>query len=196
MSDADFLSSPYILPVIVGIFAISFAVVMSDADWYVVCNYDERTIYNKYNSYLKENYISFNFRELNQNELIILVLLLSKEYFKDKNILDDIKKETLIVENEITDKIYKLYHETRLVIIRQLQDNNKFEFLEAIKYESIVKMEQFPRLVSDGEGGAIIIWRDYRSFAGIYAQRVNSSGHIQWTLDGITLFILKMLVLK
>ncbi len=57
-------------------------------------------------------------------------------------------------------------------------------------------MEQFPRLVSDGEGGAIIIWRDYRSFAGIYAQRVNSSGHIQWTLDGITLFILKMLVLK
>ena len=169
---------------------------MSDADWYVVCNYDERTIYNKYNSYLKENYISFNFRELNQNELIILVLLLSKEYFKDKNILDDIKKETLIVENEITDKIYKLYHETRLVIIRQLQDNNKFEFLEAIKYESIVKMEQFPRLVSDGEGGAIIIWRDYRSFAGIYAQRVNSSGHIQWTLDGITLFILKMLVLK
>lgn len=110
----------------------------SDADWYVVCNYDELRIYNKYESYLKENYISFNFSELNENELIFLVLLLSKEFLKDKNILNDLKKETLIIENEITDRIYKLYHETRLIIIRQLQDNNKYEYLEAIKYAQLI----------------------------------------------------------
>ena len=110
----------------------------SDADWYVVCNYDELRIYNKYNSYLKENYVSFNFSEITEKELIILVLLLSKKYLKDKNILDNIKKETLIIENEITDRIYKLYHETRLIIIRQLQDNNKYKFLEAIKYAQLI----------------------------------------------------------
>ena len=46
-----------------------------------------------------------------------------------------------------------------------------------------------PQLVSDGEGGAIIIWKDSRSFAGIYAQRVNSSGDVQWDLDGIPITI-------
>ena len=49
--------------------------------------------------------------------------------------------------------------------------------------------QQFPRLVSDGEGGAIIAWRDRRSYAGIYAQRVNSSGDVQWDLDGIPITI-------
>lgn len=43
-----------------------------------------------------------------------------------------------------------------------------------------------PKFVSDGSGGAIIAWFDYRNDAGsftnydIYAQRVNSSGAIEW----------------
>jgi len=49
-----------------------------------------------------------------------------------------------------------------------------------------------PRICSDGEGGAIIIWRDYRvgldaasSDCDVYAQRFNSSGQGQWTHNGI-----------
>jgi hypothetical protein len=44
-----------------------------------------------------------------------------------------------------------------------------------------------PRIVSDGTSGAVISWSDQRSGSGldIYAQRVNSSGTIQWTVDGI-----------
>lgn len=68
-----------------------------------------------------------------------------------------------------------------------------------------------PRLVSDGSGGAIITWQDYRkgsecsfdAFAvqgnvdteicdekqvndwNIYAQYINSSGKIQWTINGV-----------
>lgn len=49
-----------------------------------------------------------------------------------------------------------------------------------------------PRICSDGEGGAIIVWRDYRvgleasnSLCDIYAQRFNSSGQRQWTHNGI-----------
>ncbi|MDH4036976.1 MAG: T9SS type A sorting domain-containing protein [Candidatus Krumholzibacteria bacterium] len=41
-------------------------------------------------------------------------------------------------------------------------------------------------LVSDGAGGAIVAWEDARSGAGdIYAQRVNASGVVQWTPDGV-----------
>ena len=44
-----------------------------------------------------------------------------------------------------------------------------------------------PQVVSDGSGGAIITWYDYRSGSNydIYAQRVNSSGSVQWTPDGV-----------
>ena len=45
-----------------------------------------------------------------------------------------------------------------------------------------------PKLTSDGSGGAIITWTDYRgSDADIYAQKINSSGEVQWTEDGIAI---------
>ncbi|OOP56387.1 MAG: hypothetical protein AYP45_09255 [Candidatus Brocadia carolinensis] len=45
-----------------------------------------------------------------------------------------------------------------------------------------------PRLVSDGNGGAIIVWHDMRGGIGnydIYAQRVDAEGSPLWTNDGI-----------
>ncbi|MDD5360735.1 MAG: T9SS type A sorting domain-containing protein [Ignavibacteria bacterium] len=47
-----------------------------------------------------------------------------------------------------------------------------------------------PKIVSDGLGGGVISWTDYRTGAGpgtadIYAQRVNTSGTVQWTTTGI-----------
>ena len=52
-----------------------------------------------------------------------------------------------------------------------------------------------PQICSDGTGGAIIVWRDYRdgsepsnTLYDVYAQRVNSTGHTQWTQDGILIY--------
>jgi hypothetical protein len=44
-----------------------------------------------------------------------------------------------------------------------------------------------PKIVSDGMGGAIVSWTDFRTgtTADIYAQRVNSTGAVQWTATGI-----------
>jgi hypothetical protein len=44
-----------------------------------------------------------------------------------------------------------------------------------------------PLIVSDGAGGAIVAWQDFRSnnVLDIYAQRLNSSGYIQWTSQGV-----------
>ena len=45
-----------------------------------------------------------------------------------------------------------------------------------------------PAITSDGFGGAIITWQDPRSGSfDIYAQRINSSGVAQWTIDGIAI---------
>ena len=44
----------------------------------------------------------------------------------------------------------------------------------------------YPRLVTDGAGGAIVTWHDYRSGSNydVYAQRVNSTGAVQWAANG------------
>jgi hypothetical protein len=45
-----------------------------------------------------------------------------------------------------------------------------------------------PVIVSDGSGGAIITWVDYRSPSSstdIYAQRINATGTVQWTSNGV-----------
>ena len=47
-----------------------------------------------------------------------------------------------------------------------------------------------PTIVSDGTGGAIITWQDDRSGTGdydIYAQRINASGTVQWTANGVAI---------
>ncbi|MGA2623319.1 MAG: T9SS type A sorting domain-containing protein [Bacteroidota bacterium] len=47
--------------------------------------------------------------------------------------------------------------------------------------------QEFIHSASDGSGGAIIAWCDLRSGYDIYAQRVNASGIVQWTTDGVAI---------
>ncbi|MBW1985531.1 MAG: hypothetical protein JRI53_12490 [Deltaproteobacteria bacterium] len=45
-----------------------------------------------------------------------------------------------------------------------------------------------PQICSDGNGGAIITWEDLRSvWEDIYAQRINSTGHMKWASDGVVI---------
>lgn len=48
--------------------------------------------------------------------------------------------------------------------------------------------QQQPKIVHDGVGGGIITWADDRSGSGadrIYAQRINASGVVQWSVNGV-----------
>jgi len=49
--------------------------------------------------------------------------------------------------------------------------------------------QKYPQISEDGTGGAIITWEDYRNGLNydIYAQRINSNGSAQWTVDGIAI---------
>ncbi len=51
-----------------------------------------------------------------------------------------------------------------------------------------IKIQGSPRIISDGSGGIIIAWEDYRggydTMGDIYAQRIDSSGNIQWIPNG------------
>ncbi|MBN1803529.1 MAG: hypothetical protein JW891_18610 [Candidatus Lokiarchaeota archaeon] len=43
-----------------------------------------------------------------------------------------------------------------------------------------------PQIVSDGEGGAIVIWEHWGTYyKDLYAQRINSIGQLQWNINGV-----------
>ncbi|MFH0864852.1 MAG: T9SS type A sorting domain-containing protein [Bacteroidota bacterium] len=48
-----------------------------------------------------------------------------------------------------------------------------------------------PKIETDDQGGAIITWQDKRNGADydIYAQRINSSGVVQWTSNGVSICV-------
>jgi len=48
--------------------------------------------------------------------------------------------------------------------------------------------QSLPLTITDGSGGAIAAWQDFRSnnVTDIYAQRINSSGYVQWTANGVS----------
>ena len=46
--------------------------------------------------------------------------------------------------------------------------------------------QTLPALASDGQGGAIVAWTDYRSdTADVYAQRISSAGTVMWASAGV-----------
>ncbi len=52
-----------------------------------------------------------------------------------------------------------------------------------------VHSQEKPKIVSDGAGGAIVVWQDYRSGSQyeVYAQRIDGDGVPQWTADGVAI---------
>ena len=57
--------------------------------------------------------------------------------------------------------------------------------LDGIEICGAIDDQNYPQIITDGSNGAIITWQDQRGTSNdIYAQRVNSAGSIQWTLDG------------
>ncbi len=53
---------------------------------------------------------------------------------------------------------------------------------------SVPKLKRTPTICADGSSGAFIAWDDGRAGIGthdIYAQHVNASGVVQWTVDGV-----------
>jgi hypothetical protein len=61
--------------------------------------------------------------------------------------------------------------------------------LDGTRLSTAVHDQFYPTVASDGAGGAIVTWHDFRNGTDydIYAQRVNAAGTVQWTPDGVAL---------
>jgi predicted lipoprotein with Yx(FWY)xxD motif len=49
--------------------------------------------------------------------------------------------------------------------------------------------QRYPKVTTDGVGGAIVTWQDYRNDTSydIYAQRIDAAGFVQWAANGVPL---------
>jgi hypothetical protein len=60
--------------------------------------------------------------------------------------------------------------------------------VNGVALSAATNLQTNPMITSDGAGGAIVTWQDYRSGTShIYAQRISAGGGPTWTADGVAL---------
>lgn len=115
--------------------ATNYASIKKETRWAIVTNYDE---FRLFNPNYREQYISFKFKELEDEEILKQFLLtFSKFSLIEKDIPKQLLNETIHLEKNIEDEFYQLFSETRLMIIKELEYSglNKGE---AIRYAQLI----------------------------------------------------------
>jgi hypothetical protein len=73
---------------------------------------------------------------------------------------------------------------------QRINSNGTIKWIEWTSICSAINAQFFPNMVPDGNSGAIITWEDTRngySNYDIYAQKIDSNGTVQWTIDGVAI---------
>lgn len=114
----------------------NYASIKEETQWAFVSNYDEFRFFNP--SY-REKYISFKFKQLTDpNVLKRFLLIFGKFSLIDKDIPQTLLKETRMMERDLEYEFYKLFSETRLMIIKELKYNEKMDNIEAIRIAQLI----------------------------------------------------------
>jgi hypothetical protein len=106
-------------------------------EYFATCNYSQIVFFLKENNYSKYEILDFQEMSKNENEFKKFILLFSKEYLVKRNIPALLKIDTVQEEKELTKEFYKIYHETRLMIIKELEVECKLSKEKAIHYSQI-----------------------------------------------------------
>lgn len=115
--------------------ATNYASIKKETEWAIVTNYDEFMLFNP--NY-REQYISFNFRELeNENVLKEFLLTFSKFSLIENELPKKLLTETKLLEERLEDEFYELFSETRLMIIKELEYSG-IKKDEAIRYSQLI----------------------------------------------------------
>lgn len=116
--------------------AFGYAIHTGDVEWILLSNYKEFRLYNYHE---KTKYISFKASELVDNEkLKEFLVVFSKKSHIDSNYIDQVHNETQIVERKLENEFYKLYNETRLMLIKELEEHNGFNRTIAVHYAQLI----------------------------------------------------------
>ena len=116
--------------------AFGYVINTGDVDWIMVSNYDEFRLYNYYE---KTKYISFKARELlDKEKFTYFMLAFSRDSHIDSGYIHKAREGTLILDRKLASEFYKLYNETRLMLIKGLESESQMERLDAIHYAQLI----------------------------------------------------------
>lgn len=105
-----------------------------DSIKYGICtNYKEFILIDKSKGYSKYHFFDFLSIKDNSEKLKEFIGVFSKESIIDKEFIEILYEKSIVEEREFTKQFYKLFHETRLMLIKEFQDNGASRD-EAIHY--------------------------------------------------------------
>lgn len=106
-------------------------------DYGICTNYKDFVLITKQFGYSKYHLFDFNSIKRNEEKLKEFVGIFSKDRIIDKGFVEKLHKESIIEEREFTQEFYKLFHETRLMMIKSFQENSDVTKDEAIHYTQL-----------------------------------------------------------
>jgi hypothetical protein len=105
-------------------------------DYGITTNYRHYILIDRTKGYSKYHYFDFYDIENNSNKLKEFIAIFSRKSIFE-GFVKLLFKESQIEELEITKKFYKLYHETRLMIIKEFKSNANISLEEALHYAQL-----------------------------------------------------------
>lgn len=124
--------------------ASNYANKKSSIKWYIVSNYYE---FRLYNSESQNKYISFTLDDLRPNgydfdekRIEQFLTVFSRKAILEKDYLNELydSKGLFPQEFNLENEFYKLYNETRMMFIKELEETNKLDKDEAIEYAQLI----------------------------------------------------------
>ncbi|WP_431061616.1 Eco57I restriction-modification methylase domain-containing protein [Methanobacterium sp.] len=117
--------------------AFDYAKRSGDIDWILVSNYKEFRLYNWHKK--QHQYISFEVEEIQDPEVFKQFMLIFSKFSIENNLTEKLLTKTHFVERELEDEFYKLYSETRLMLIAELEHvHSEFTREESVHYAQLI----------------------------------------------------------
>jgi len=88
----------------------------------ILTNYKEFVLFKREEGYTKYHKIDFLNIKKNPDKLREFIFIFSKESF-EKNDTTRLYKDSIVEERNLTKELYKLYHETRLMILKEFKES-------------------------------------------------------------------------
>ncbi|MDP2837314.1 MAG: TaqI-like C-terminal specificity domain-containing protein [Methanobacteriaceae archaeon] len=118
--------------------AFDYAKRSGDINWIVVSNYKEFRLYNWHKK--QHQYISFKAEDLKDPEIFKQFMLVFSSFSTiENNLIDKLVSKTIFVERDLEDEFYKLYNETRLMLIAEIENlHSEFTREQSVHYSQLI----------------------------------------------------------
>jgi len=109
----------------------------NDLKYGICTNYKDYILIDRNRGYSKYHFFDFTSIKNNEEKLKEFIAIFSKENLVQTNTIEELYNNSLIEERDFTKQFYKLFHETRLMLIKEFEDEFGISRRDAIHYTQL-----------------------------------------------------------